>query len=211
MIQITVSTREFESQLTALNEDQLPFATSLALNNTAKGAQGAIRDGVQERFIIRRDWVLLQIKIPRFSKKVDTPMSVTITTTPPGDFLDKFEPGGTKRPRLGTAIAVPIDARPSRAAIVPDDLRPKRLNLREQGRRVIGDRRTFLLELRNGRRGIFQRVGPGRDGVRLLYWLTPSVPIPASLRFVRTATEFVDELWAVNFEEAWARALATKR
>lgn len=211
MITVQVDTAPITAALNSIHEDQVPFAASLALNNTAKGAQAAIREGIQQRFTIRRDWVLEQIKIPKFSTKRDDPMSVMITTTQPGDFLDKFEAGGTKKPRLGVNVAVPIMARPSRGQIVPDNLRPKRLNLHEQGHRIVGDQRTFLIELRNGKRGIFQRVGPGRDGIRLLYWLTPSVPIPASLRMVRTAVDVVDELWAINFEEARERAVSTAK
>lgn len=214
MIQIHVDVAALTRSVEDIYVRQIPYAASRALNDTALDAQRRERGGLERRFIIRRPWVLQQIKIPEFSNKSQGEiLRARIEVGSNADFLDKFEPGGTKTSRGGRNVAVPIAARPVRSAVVPEALRPKALGLHRQGARTIGAQRTFLLTLRSGRQGIFQRTGPGRDGVRLLYWLTPSVPIPASLRFVATVEQVVQEMFAVNFRLRFdeAKRTATRR
>lgn len=215
MIQIHFDIPRFQGILSDVAENQIPYAASRALNDTALGGQDDQRQGMRARFRIKRpDFLDRSVKIPHFSNKRDDPLKVSVVMDygpdGRGQVWDKFEPGGTKTPTSGKSIAVPITV-VARGQIVPDGMRPRQLNLHSSGNRVIGDKRTFLLEY-NGRRGIFQRTGKGRDGVRLLYWLTPSVPIPASLEFGQTlSANVLSELFALNFEARFKEAMATAK
>jgi len=215
MIQIKFDIPAFAGILTDVGQRQIPYAASRALNDVVLAGQDDQRQGMRQRFRVKRPGFLdRSVKITHFSKKTDSPISTTLIIDPNpnnrGPLWDKFEPGGAKTPTRGQSIAVPITV-VARGGIVPDGMRPKQLNLHASGRRVIGDKRTFLLEY-NGRRGIFQRTGRGAGAVRLLYWLTPSVPIPATLEFNKTLTpQMLRELFALNFEARFAEAMRTAR
>lgn len=213
MITIHVDERPFLDLMTGIAEEQIPYATSRALNDTTTDAQAAIRTGMKSggEFLIRRDWVLDQIRVPKFSNKNDDPMRTVLDVSEKADFLDKFEQPGTKTSRVGSHVAVPIMARPSRGSIIMDGLRPKNLHLQRVGRAIRGDQRTFLVRLKSGREGIFQRVGPRKDDVQLLYWLTPSTPIPGILHFETTAERTIEKMWETNFRRRFDEAMRSAR
>ncbi len=212
MIQIRCDIEAFKSIYTNAEKEQIPFAASLALNNTAKGAQSFVCEGERANFVIRRDWVLTEsVKITHFSTKHEDPMYTRIQVGDKADFMNKFEGGGTKTSRSGGNIAVPIMARPGKAGLVPESLRPRNLHLLPYGRSIRGDQRTFIMDVQGGRKGIFQRTGPGKRDYILLYWLTPSVPIPANLHFEERVIQAVEKLWAQEFERAFEQAMDTAR
>lgn len=214
VIQVHFDIPALHGILSDVAQEQIPYATSRALNDTALAGQEDQRQGMRGRFRIKRpDFLDRSVKVPRFTTKRDSELKISIIIDPNpnnrGPLWDKFEPGGTKTPTHGQSIAVPMAI--ARGGIVPDGMRPKQLNLHTSGRRVIGDQRTFLLEY-NGKRGIFQRTGRKQGDIRLLYWLTPSVPIPPSLEFGKTLTpEMLQELFALNFEARFAEAMRTAK
>jgi hypothetical protein len=212
---------------------QLPFATSLAVNTTAKDVQSAIRAEMQASFTIRRPWVLEGVKIPKFSDKSEATPTAIVAIDPSRGFLVKFEPGGVKSASdPNVPIAIPsVNIRPSFAASVPGALYPRALGL-VPSRTVAGMRaatgrvtRRGVLQLQGKQRtfvltgqmfgvqvpGVYQRTGPGPHDFRLLWSYKPSIPIPALLKFQATAQQTVLERWATNFSTAMDRALATAR
>lgn len=212
MIQIRCDIEAFKAVYTNLEKEQIPFAASLALNNTVKGAQVFAVQGMQQNFYIRTDWVTREAaKITHFSNKHEDPMYARIQVSDKADFMNKFEKGGTKTSRSGRNVAVPILARPSKAGLVPLNLRPKNLHLRSVGNALRGLQRTFMMTTAGGKRGIFQRTGSGKRDYILLYWLVPSVPIPASLHFEARVAEAVGRLWRREFEAAFEYAMDTPR
>lgn len=213
MFKISLDFDKFRSILTDVADRQVPYAASRALNDVALSIQESERETVKSNFILRRpEWILQGVKIPKFSNKNDNPMSVSVIIDEGagrGDIMSKFEAGGTKTPR-GSNLAIPIMARQSRQQIIPKDLRPRALNLHPVGRSTRGDKRTFMLPVKGGRFGIFQRTGPGQ--IRLLYLLKPSAPLPASLHFYDHASRpLIEELWELNFAERFAEAQRTAR
>lgn len=218
VIQVTLDLSAFEKSMDRLIQDQLPFGTFKAINALALEVQTGVRQHVHSEFIVRRsDYIDRSIKIPKFARKTDSPMSVTVQVDPAHDVLSKFEDGGQKTPRAGgTSIAVPFAARPTATSIIAKNLRPKALQLitvrtRSGKTRTIGQKHTFLITMANGKRGIFQRTGDGPRDIRLLYWLTPSVHIPHSLHFVDTSLKLINERWAPLFNEWMAEAIRTAR
>lgn len=82
---------------------------------------------------------------------------------------------------------------------------------------VKGRRRTFVLDPRYNRNitpaqaGIYQRTGPGKHDIRLLWHFTERVQRPAVLEFYDTVDRTWDARIGPNFEGAMAFALRTAR
>jgi len=218
--------------LAGLFRNQLPFATSVAVNQVAKDAQDAIRQRLKSRFIIRKDWVTQGITIPRFSDKADSPISVTVQIDPQRAFLAKFEEGGTKVGSDAQPIAIPAQSiRPAVVDLPPLALYPKNLGLvarhdvtgvkQPKGRitkhdvlQLQGKRRTFVLTTDMfGVQvpGVYQRTGPGKHDFQLLWSYKPQIPIPQRLEFVKTAAATVAQQWGVRFNAAFDRAVRTAK
>jgi hypothetical protein len=141
--------------------------------------------------------------------------------------LAKFEGGGQKQSRDEMMpVAVPTPSlRPSFAEMVPRALFPKNLRLQERrtpdgtlgpkvhvtgtGKAQIkGKRRTFVLG-QPGQRGwgVFQRTGPKKGDIRMLWSYRMRVPIPRRLQFADTARGMVPGAWRKNLREALGQAL----
>jgi hypothetical protein len=213
MLRFDLDFAGFRDILLDIKNRQIPYATSRALNDVARDVQTGERQGIAERFILRRpEWIQQGVKIPRFSDKRDKPIQVSIEMDEGagrGNIMSKFEPGGPKTAQHGGDVAVPIGARPNPSDLIPPELRPKALQLAAVGNSVRGLQRTYLVQMANGRRAIFQRVGRGQS--RLLYWLTPSVTLPAILHFYDNARAIIPKSWPERFRQRFAEAMSTAR
>jgi hypothetical protein len=169
------------------------------------------------RFILRKpDFVLRQVAVIRgrnggsgFASVRDERFEARMAVgEKPRLLLSSFEEGGERRPFKGKNVAVPLPggpARPSERASVPEAFTFKALRF-TKGPRVAGGsprarrqrgaparwrgaQRTFILtRTRNAPHGgVFQRVGPGRSDVRMVYSFSAGVRIPRTLGFVDTA------------------------
>jgi hypothetical protein len=123
-----------------VNKRQLPFATSLAVNETAKAAQQAVRAHVAGAFTLRKpQFILNTVKIEKYdfaTKRNPTAFRLKIDDAPTKgggrrDVLAKFEPGGSKTTLDPTfPIAIPSrNLRPSFAELVPRAMYPGSLRL----------------------------------------------------------------------------------
>ena len=192
----------------------MPFATTLAINNTAKSIQTEPRDGLRSRFTIRRAWVLQGVKVSKFSTKRD--LEAVVEIDPRRDFLFKFEEGGTTRPR-GTRFAVPDEVRRGKTGVVSRVMRPRKLEFKFSGSGpkaevFKGLKRTFMIRRPDGTGAIFQRVGRRRSTrLRMLFSFTPKAEIEPSLEFEITAQTVFQETFAKNFEASFDRAVRTAR
>lgn len=233
MIAFVVDPKPASQWLAGLFREQIPFATSLALNQTAKDVQAAERAHLTDAFTIRRPWVTQGVTIPKFSDKHDAVMSVTVQVDPTRSFLGKFEAGGAKYGSPDEPIAIPsVNVRPALVDLPPLSLYPKNLRLQPRHgvtgilaaqrhvtkRGVVqlqGKQRTFVLDAATmfGVRvsGVYQRTGPGKHDIRLLWTYKPRIPIPARLAFVPTAERTIIESWGPRFEAAFRRAVATAK
>ena len=195
---------------------QVPFALSKAINATLIKAQAKQRAHMAAEFTIRRKpFMERSVKITRFAKKASLIGELAIAS--PGDRSDifaKFEQGGTKRPKDGHSLAIPIVGSPvkrSTKTVVLAKNRPRALLDRAQttnkrGKAVGG---AFLRPAKDGKPGmIFMRTA---RGLKLAYVLEPAVPIKPELHFVDTVTKSIDQTWEQDFAEALANALSTAR
>ena len=198
-IQCSVDIPAFEAAFGQF-ADQIPYALSLAVNETAKDVQKAIRGHIHDEFIVRRkSWIDNSIKIKPFATKETLSATVSISPAGGNDVLSKFEDGGTKVSQTGGNIAVPSeDTFPDNSKVIPTAKRPRNL---KGAFKVIGA---------NGKAFIFTTVGRGKAKIyRLAYSLQSSVKIPKKLGFEETAVKTVNAMWQQRWSEAWQKATST--
>ena len=185
---------------------QIPYARELLLNRLANAAQAETRRGIEARFILRRkDFVLKTIyRKPGedFATKTEGVAAVRVRDTPQGksvpDFLAKFEQGGDKRPRQGTNIAIPVNARRNKSDIVTTANRPQ----------AILTRKNF----QKSEHAITQRVTRGKNkGTRVWFVLKRRVRIPAMLGMALAAKRATERDFARLAAQAIDQALSTAR
>lgn len=228
MLEITVDPRSLISSMNGM-EAQLPFATARALNEVAVAFQMDEQQVIQGEFTVRRPWVLKGVKIDRKDFATKSKLEVRIHIDPTRDFLNKFEQGGTKTPRSGISISIPIGARRSLQSIIPSKLRPKNLHFKPgKHGTLVGDDGTFLIRKPNGAGVILQRKGravslkkrlqgPLMKGQRrdnnlvVLYVLKPKAPVPAELHFHDTARKTFTREWPRAFTKWWNESVRTAR
>ena len=174
-------------------ERQIPFATALALTRTAQDAQSEVRGQLPSRFRLRNGWTMRNIRITSAQKA-----SLEATITAP-DYMAKQETGETEHARK-RYLAAPGPAIGD-ARVAPARLRPRAL---------LSQPRTFVLDTAGGA-VIAQRKGRKRKPLRLLWWLTPTQRNSERFEFGDTAAQVVERRFAIRFEEAFARAVATAK
>lgn len=234
MIDITVDVIDASGVLGMLAgvHSQIPYATSVSINQTLNDAQAAIRRTLPGHFHLRRkDFVERTIYIAGKDRATKERLVGTVRVNPERNFLAKFEDDTVKKSHSGKALAVPV-IRANQPDIIikrSDPLSLKRVMdaiQRREGRlRVrrkkgapppdpLGD--VFLLK-RNGRTLVMQRPvsGPDRVGnrsnLKVLYVFEDQVPIEPELHFDETALATALARWSINAQEALARAIATAR
>jgi len=195
-VTMELDTRQASAFVRAVWADQLPFATSKAINDSALGGQKVQRAHQREIFTVRRaSFVDRAVKIAQFAKK--DALEARVRVEPPGgqkraDVIAKFEDMTIKGPFRGTSIAVPTRHVPrTGAGIIKKAWRPKSLlgggkagssdRLLPGGGVLVGNetmqgkKHVFLIRRSSGKGTIFMRINPrnaakykaaGEDGVR---------------------------------------------
>jgi hypothetical protein len=208
----------------------LAYSTAQALNDSAKLAQSRIRAGLRTRFHLRQPAFMDRtIKIVAFANVgAQRPYAeIAVDNTKKNLILSLFEDGGARLPFVGKNTAVPITgqaARPSVSDSVRADLQFGALSFKysaafrtKVGKRIAlskrklggeyliwrGNQRTFILpqSKRAPLGGVFQRVGPKRDDIRMIYSFKANVRLRAALSFVDTTVAAFDD----SFTEAFYR------
>lgn len=226
--------------------DQLPFAISKALNDTARVAQDDVRKGIQERFILRTPastrYLLSSVLFASSEHATKQNLQATLRIGPQRPLLARFERGGTRtvRDAFVAPFAIPTRAiRPAFSATVSRRLLPKNLGLlpyavgggkptfhargkkRSAGVHITatgkpqlkGKERTFVLQLTPGARdwGVFQRIGPKRTDIRLIWAYRQQITIRPLLKFEQTIRASVARNWEAVFAADLEYAIATAR
>ena len=215
-VDVTVRTERAHRFVQAVFDEQVPFATAVAINESAKHAQGVQRKHQRGIFEVRRPlFVDRSVKIKPFANK--RTLTAVVSVDPPGgkdraDVIAQHEEGGPKGATSGTSVAVPTRHVPrTGAGVINRAWRPARLR-KTRGGRSRRDKRewgTFIRRTRGGRRAIF--FDEGDEGIKPLYWLVPSVPIQPSLNFVENIRGAVLAVYDANFTKALDRAIGSAR
>jgi hypothetical protein len=168
---------------------QIPFAMVKTLNAVANDAQREVRVGLGAFTLRRKAFVertIFRDRATDFASK--TSLVARVRIDPRADFLAQHEDGGTKTPRDGRSIAIPLPAvQKTPTTVIPRALRPGALKANPMVRRIVTGTGVFLIRETKGR-------GKARVGARseFLYQLKPSVPLKPRLSFARNAEKAVD-------------------
>lgn len=185
---------------------QLRFATAQALNDTARDVQQLALDQLLPgAFTLRargQPWQKPGSKFGFNIRPFATKEAPTATVGSQADWLKEQEAGG-QRSRAGHRLAVVAEARPTPGAVLPREVKPRRL--------LSGNRpKGFLMPLRKGGpMAIWVREAGGR--LRLMYVLEPSVRIEGRLHFEDKGGALVPKVFPIHFANRFASALATAK
>lgn len=177
---------------------QIPFATAVALTNTAKDAQSSVLGELSDAFTLRGVWYKPRnkfgIKI-KPAKKTD--LQAEIGTD--ADWLELHESGGIKRPR-GRHIAIPTNnIRRLKSGKISKVNRPRNL------------KRSFILNTKNGR-VLFQRKFKGkRSHIVPLYNLEKRATIRKRSTVIEPSLRTIKFRLQSNFNRSLNRALKTAK
>lgn len=219
MLSVTVDPSGALAHFADVKENQIPFAVSQSINDTAKEFQRVQIAHDASVFAQRRGpWQAQSIKITHFATKAAN--WATIGVHPPGaggddraDILAKFEDDTEKTPFRGRYVPIPtIFIKRTKSDVVPASLFPSQLHLHSVGNRIVGDQRTFLIHTKAGQPIILQRIGKGGRSMTAAIWtFAPFVRITPDLDFAANALATIDSGWRVNFERRFADAMATAK
>lgn len=210
---------------------QLPFATSKAINDTAKDFQKAETEHIFSAFTVRREgFTKRSVKLTDRANK--TKLWARVAMEDPGQVASsrslfaKFESGGTKTGTTLQPVAIPSDnLRISPKTNIPRSMYPKALGLvarrgvkgilsakthvTSRGKiQIKGKRRTFVLGP-PAVWGVYRRVN--KEEIELLWTFKQRIPIPKRLSFVAIARKVVGDRFGPNFSLAFAFAVRTAR
>lgn len=205
---------ELRNKVRSLATDQMPYAISRAVNETAYYARDKMIAQTRSAFTIRRPWVATGWRVIP-SRKTDEPKVATLYLDPSRDMLVKFERGGTKVAISGGSLAVPEEARTGKKGLIPDRYAIRNLHLvayRTKGGKVQlkGANRTFTMK-GMANTVIAQRTGPGLGDYKILYVFKRSVPIAPRLAFYATTRQAITLAWPQMLAFGMAEAIRTAK
>lgn len=207
-------------------EKRLAYGVVNALKKTALRVQEAEREKVEEEFTLRKkEFVLRQAAIikPFANVRQARPFTEIAVGRKDRLLLGEFEAGGTREPFTPGAerVAVPLTggtARPTFASPVPASMRLVRLGIEKRVAKtgtvqLQGKQRTFVLKstAKAPDGGVFQRVGPKPEDIRLRYSYKKHPLIKPSLEFVRTAQATADVWFKEEMQRQVLKAIEFSR
>jgi hypothetical protein len=182
-------------------QKQIPFAMATALNTTANAVQSEVRQGLNERFTLRRK-AFIENTIYRqrgtdFATK--SHFQAIVRVHPERDVLAKHERGGTKAPIDGKYLMLPTSAvRRTKRDLIAESQKPRAL----YGKKGVFKRGDVL----------YKESGRGKSRrLTALYVFKRSAKIRPRLGMQDTAHRVVPQVWPRLAAQALARALSTAR
>lgn len=193
-IRLQSNIKEFTRELTAIQKQQVPYATSRAINDTAVNAQDDVIAAIPRVFNNLKKWWLKQqptgIKV-KFSNKANLHAQVHTSAY----FAKIQEEGGVKQPRTAKNLAVPT-------AKVAKKYRTS------HGAREMMDAQKNVFRTP---KGVFRRTGKKRYPIQLLWSFTPTAKVKPRFRFYDTCKRAVMRRFETNFKMRLSQALATAK
>ena len=204
MIQLEIKTDidKFTKSLHELAGDQLPWATTLALNSLAKSAQSDLKHELRRVFTIRNQYVPNSIRIQRAQKKDWPRISASVGSINP--FMVNQVLGGEKKAKdQATPLGAPLAARAVKANMIPSSLWVRKLKSKKRG--------YFAITTANGKRLMMQRLGNGGDGLKALYVLQDTMKIKPKFKMKEIVGATVKRDYTGAFIAALEQAVRTKK
>lgn len=221
-MQVTVKA-DFKAVLKALRglEKQAPFATSLALNNTAEKVRAHVKEHLRDTMTVRNKWTPGGMggkggrPLTTAEKSTKKQLSVAVGSVDP--YMESQAKGGTRKkgqgaPRGkngGKALAFPAEGlKRGKSGIVPRSKWPNKLALKP---------RHYFVTLKSGAVGLFKRRGKHtwRKGKRIkgiplwIFVRRVRMGLAKKWKLGRQTQAVVEREWARQAGLAIQRALAT--
>lgn len=197
--------KQFTQNIKRLSKDQIPFATSLAINKTADDVANAITAQMPKKLDRPTPFTLQAYRTRggRFKGKRARKNDLTAILIPgkaQAEYLSYQVFGGTRTPR-GQAIGVPYqpNARLNKFGNVPN---------RRAG---LVKRKTEFVANINGVEGVWRRFGRGGKQLKLIHAFENQVSYRPRLPIFKIANGVIRSRMARNFRTSYLRAIRTAR
>lgn len=200
MLQLDITSNIDEVMIGASDffKSQVPFATSVAINNSMKDVRKVIVGTTfSKAFTVRNKrfpGVVFKIK---FSKK--TSLVAEVYDQLGREYLSRHASGGVKRPSHGGRLAIPLNTSRSATGRIPKGKKPRAITKKKSTRVVRG---------RSGNDLIIESF-KGQTFVR--YVLAPSARIDKTFRFYEDAADTFERVINGHWNSAMQRALSTSK
>jgi hypothetical protein len=212
---------------TLREQKRLAYNCAEALNKTAVAAQEALRLRMMTIFNLRsttkrdRHWLLEQVKVQFASVKKGV-MYAELYVNPNVKrlLLAGFETGAMREPFVGKNVAIPITGEARAGGSVGGEIKPEFVfgKMRLKAVTVIGRTHSDTTQYKGANRlfllkssrqaplgGVFQRVGPGKDDIRLVWSFHRAFKLHEVLKFLQTAEQTMSEKFKVEWAISNAR------
>lgn len=198
----------------AVFNNQMPFATAQAINDSGRQAQKVQRAHQLATFDAHRpSWLNMAVKLKPMATKQKAVAKLSID--PPrgrggrskASILTQHEEDARKLPVSGGYLAVPTRHVPVTAAgVIRSAWRPRNLKKRKFREGF----RTFVRQTSKGR-AIFFDEGSQGGGIVPLYWLVRAAPLDQRLDFLDNVTKSVLQTYDANFVKRFDQATRSAR
>ena len=210
-INLTSNLTTVQKAIDAFGRNQLPFATAMALNDTAFEVRKDTIERVWPKSVtVRKSNFMSAMLMPirGDNRATKRKLVATVQNYPTGkrkkDYLQRLAVGGTKTVIDGRNITIPAvnsNLRNAQGA-VPKSRRATAL-LNRKG--------VFRNKLPNGQEFIARRVGRDRYPLQMLYLLEPSGKIKKEFNFYEEANSTARKSMQRNFAKRFAQAKRSAR
>ena len=197
-INISSNIDEAAAEFSDIMLSQVPFATSLALNNTIKDVRRRIVGPTWNKaFQVRNKafpGVVFRIK---FARK--TELEVVLYDQLGREYLQRHTSGGIKRPKTGGNLAIPVNIQRTGTGRIPKSKKPRVLTAKKS---------TRIIRSKTGKNLIVERF-KGKTFVR--YVLSPSANIKSRFRFYEDAVDTFNRVIDGHWNTGMITALRSSR
>lgn len=228
-ISVKMDDRKFRGMLKGLEKD-IPKAQAISLTFAAQAAQKAVKDDLEDTFLVRRGHILSGIRITG----ARAPAKMFSEVGSIDDFMVIHALGSRVR-RASTDLkksghlAVPFEIRKRKKQVVPRTKWPGKLVKKGKRRAVRGTppqkpqffvfkskrKRAFLVAKRTGKktwkkkkRG--SKAKPQRAPIRVYWALLKETRIPKRWMFFEVVGEAIARAWPISIERAIKKILAKR-
>tara|TARA_R110002110_G_scaffold294324_7_gene508325 strand:+ start:3570 stop:4181 length:612 start_codon:yes stop_codon:yes gene_type:complete len=190
---------EITGWMNRVSRQQLPFATSVALNDTAFDVRRQIVDRTMPRAFKLKNKRFPSAAM-RVRKSTKRKLRAGVYDRLGREYLVTQATGGIKRPR-GRHIAVPQGVRRTSTGKISKANRPRQLLNKPNAFKITSGGKSAIYTRRRGKGG----------GLEFQYALVNSARIPRRLRFYEDAQRTIKQRFPRRFKVAFARAKLTAR
>lgn len=195
-LNVSADVRKAKRQLSRIERRQVPFATSLALNDTAFQVRKFIVSTVYPNAFPRARNKRFANVAFRVRKSTKRNLVAHVYDRLDRYFLDHHIRGRAKRPRGSSALLIPVNARRTATG---------RIRKADTAQGAGG---TFVADLQGKGPAIYRR----RKGrLVMLFTMKQSTPVRPRFDFYRLGIRRAQQAWPRAFDKAMKRALRTAR